>query len=459
MFVIARLFGNRPAARNKENRHECRISEPGRRYRSILINHNLFCRSPDHAGKAHQETIMKKRPNAIAVISILAGFAVLPARAADIIPAKPAPAGEYVRICSAAGEGFFTIPGSETCLKIGGYIAADFIAVKANDDATTGLSFKPRARLEFSTYSETGLGPLTSFVRYTITGADTDGDGDGRADQSADEGSIGRAYISLGGFLAGRNISTFEFYNDLAYNVYGFDPFVRVSQSETDQFRYTATFGAFEAAIALETGGGRNAGIFDADVGDDVSIGDGGFSNAWPDLVGRVRYAGEVVSAQIMGALHENRTIGGLGGERFGFAVGAGIAVNAPIGEGATFTFEGTYAQGATSYTGGFGEAADGYVDTGASTITLTKSYSLSGEYLQTWNDSIKTTLFGGYYNANTPAFAALDYSEWIAGANVIWTVVPGLDVIPQYRFSSGKPEGAATIRAHEFNLSIYRYF
>ena len=45
------------------------------------------------------------------------------ASAADL-PVK-AKAIEYVRICSAYGAGFFFIPGTDTCLKIGGYLRAD----------------------------------------------------------------------------------------------------------------------------------------------------------------------------------------------------------------------------------------------------------------------------------------------------------------------------------------------
>src|SRR5690348_14234778 len=45
------------------------------------------------------------------------------AQAADL-PVK-AKAVEYVKICSAYGAGFFYIPGTDTCLKIGGYVRAD----------------------------------------------------------------------------------------------------------------------------------------------------------------------------------------------------------------------------------------------------------------------------------------------------------------------------------------------
>src|SRR3979411_1949494 len=45
------------------------------------------------------------------------------AQAADL-PVK-AKAVEYVRICSLYGAGFFYIPGTDTCIKLGGYMRID----------------------------------------------------------------------------------------------------------------------------------------------------------------------------------------------------------------------------------------------------------------------------------------------------------------------------------------------
>ncbi len=47
-------------------------------------------------------------------------LAVAGAQAADMpVKAKPV---EYVKICSLYGAGFYYIPGTDTCLKIGGYV-------------------------------------------------------------------------------------------------------------------------------------------------------------------------------------------------------------------------------------------------------------------------------------------------------------------------------------------------
>src|SRR5437762_6209733 len=45
------------------------------------------------------------------------------AQAADL-PVK-AKAGEYVKVCSLYGAGFYYIPGTDTCIKLGGYLRVD----------------------------------------------------------------------------------------------------------------------------------------------------------------------------------------------------------------------------------------------------------------------------------------------------------------------------------------------
>jgi len=56
--------------------------------------------------------------------------AVAGAQAADLpVKAKPV---EYVKICSVYGEGFFYIPGTDTCIKLGGFVRQNFIFGQAS---------------------------------------------------------------------------------------------------------------------------------------------------------------------------------------------------------------------------------------------------------------------------------------------------------------------------------------
>src|SRR5262245_26559580 len=58
-------------------------------------------------------------------------IAVGGAQAADL-PVK-AKAVEYVKICSLYGAGFYYIPGTDTCIKLGGYLRAE-VALNTNSD-------------------------------------------------------------------------------------------------------------------------------------------------------------------------------------------------------------------------------------------------------------------------------------------------------------------------------------
>src|SRR5438309_625761 len=60
------------------------------------------------------------------LLSSAAGLlAVAGAQAADL-PSRKAVAVDYVKVCSAYGAGFFFIPGTDTCLRVGGYVRAEY---------------------------------------------------------------------------------------------------------------------------------------------------------------------------------------------------------------------------------------------------------------------------------------------------------------------------------------------
>src|SRR3989442_5632993 len=75
-----------------------------------------------HFGIATQETLMIKARTLI--LSSAAGLMALSGALAADLPVK-AKAVEYVRICSLYGAGFFYIPGTDTCIKLGGYLRVD----------------------------------------------------------------------------------------------------------------------------------------------------------------------------------------------------------------------------------------------------------------------------------------------------------------------------------------------
>src|SRR4030088_1642892 len=77
---------------------------------------------PEPSHKCNLEVNMKMVKSLI--LGSAAGlFGLRGAQAADL-PVK-AKAVEYVRVCSLYGAGFFYIPGSDTCIKLGGYLRVD----------------------------------------------------------------------------------------------------------------------------------------------------------------------------------------------------------------------------------------------------------------------------------------------------------------------------------------------
>ena len=58
------------------------------------------------------------------ILGSAAGLVAMSGAQAADLPVK-AKAVEYVRICSLYGAGFFYIPGTDTCIKLGGYVRID----------------------------------------------------------------------------------------------------------------------------------------------------------------------------------------------------------------------------------------------------------------------------------------------------------------------------------------------
>jgi Porin subfamily len=58
------------------------------------------------------------------ILGSAAGLIVVGGAQAADLPVK-AKAVEYVRICSLYGAGFWYIPGTDTCMKLGGYLRVD----------------------------------------------------------------------------------------------------------------------------------------------------------------------------------------------------------------------------------------------------------------------------------------------------------------------------------------------
>ncbi|CDX31092.1 Porin omp2b [Mesorhizobium sp. ORS 3359] len=207
--------------------------------------------------------------------SAAALIAVSGARAADAVTvAEPEPA-EYVKICDVYGSGYFYIPGTETCLRIGGYIRYDigvgdvgsFDGAKSFDheDGDEQSTFYKNTRFTLKTWTgqETELGTLKTYTETRFNfgnrngyGAFTTG-GDPIGNAAGNKNvSLNFAWIQLGGLRVGKDESAFDTFIGYAGNVIQ-DTLVPYGDFDTNVVQYYFDAGnGFSAVVSLEEGSG-----------------------------------------------------------------------------------------------------------------------------------------------------------------------------------------------------------
>ena len=405
---------------------------------------------------------------------------VASAQAADL-PVKAAPV-EYVKVCSIYGAGFFYIPGTDTCLKIGGYLRSDHIygaaqpggyylsavgatGSQANRIFTDNYSYRARINLTTDFRTQSDYGTIRAYA--AIIGQQTQGDA-----VSTGVAGILRAFIQFAGFTVGHAVSYFEFMNGADY---GYLPSVWIASTGvngTDIIAYTWQIGnGFSASIDIEDGGnaglanfgaGRQKVLFNTSIGGTIN-GTGVVLAAndaaramQPDMAGNIRVDQAWGSAQIMGALHNASggyyngqpgtiqaavvpgfQVNGHPGEAWGYAVGAGAKFVNFLLPRDMIEGQATFCHGAVSYctsTGLYGEnfiygngntitmgySADG-VFTNGSQIELTNAFTWAIGYQHYWNPQWRTSLIGGQQFQWYDATAQAMLCGQAAGANPVW--------------------------------------
>src|SRR5258708_22561592 len=134
------------------------------------------------------------------------GLIVLSGAEAADLPAK-AKAVEYVKVCSLYGAGFYYIPGTDTCIKIGGFLRADLVVnsnsvYSGNTSGAGGAgnrfsnAFTSRSRTDLSidtrTATEYGLVRTYSTLTFIWTGDTYAGTGTGGTVYSLNPGTTTR---------------------------------------------------------------------------------------------------------------------------------------------------------------------------------------------------------------------------------------------------------------------------
>jgi hypothetical protein len=424
--------------------------------------------------------------------------AIAGAQAADLpVKAKPV---QYVKICSLYGAGFYYIPGTDTCIKLGGFVRAEYNFYAngsfnpnvrnlfAHNRTSNENNIRTRGLITVDARSQTEYGTLRSYLSLAATV--TNGNGGANAGLYAH-----RAFIQLAGFTAGLSVSFFDFFSFSSVSNQ-----TAVIGSETGGggqllFAYTAQLGnGLSASISAEDPSQRRGRIYDFATTSSFN-GGGKFIgfNGWPDVVANLRVDQSWGSAQIMGALHQVAstywtgpvagtvainpgTVEGNGhpGDEVGFAIGGGLKFNLPmLGNGDWVGMQVAYAKGAMGYiqgpaggvganigwfdgsTVGQGIVADAVMDSGVANagvlggLELTEGWEVGAGYEHHWNSMWKTSLYGGYMEFNfngtaerwfTNVFPANtggpDWSFWQVGSRTVWTPVKNLDLSVDVMYS-----------------------
>lgn len=153
------------------------------------------------------------------------------ASAADMVIAPEPVGANHVEVCDAFGAGFFYIPGSQTCLSIGGYIRFEtqFSGIQTGSALNGDWSPYTKANIEFVAKTDTELGTLTSVMTPEFYFYSDGGGDDFKFDEAYID--IGGAVSIRAGFIKGYwnedlwgeldNIDNVSRYNAIRLNYYG----------------------------------------------------------------------------------------------------------------------------------------------------------------------------------------------------------------------------------------------
>ena len=211
------------------------------------------------------------------VLASAAALCAVPGvRAADaVVVVEPEPM-EYVRICDTYGVGFYYIPGTETCLKVSGYMRFDagagafgltnvvdkkepFDFDTFEDNLNDTYDLRARFQLRLDSRAETELGTLRTYAAVNFewdTGTAIPFFEQYGYTESGADWSVEHAYLQLGGFRAGKTDSLFSTFTGYAGGVIN-DDVIGYGPYGTHQISYGwSSDSGFGAAVALEVGHG-----------------------------------------------------------------------------------------------------------------------------------------------------------------------------------------------------------
>lgn len=391
------------------------------------------------------------------------------------------PRDTSVRRCTAEGAGFYYIPGSDTCLRLGGYLWTEtylnsYTDYPARNDrlywvATYGFEMDARTATEYGT--------LRSYIELRMIWRTADPFSGAPSEPFFQPRNM---RVEFGGLTAGLTQSFFDFYGNA--NVLGTDPGTIGDQTQLPLLGYTWSLAnGYTAQLSIEDSAVRDVGVLSAD----ATVPSDSFRPATrlPDFVGTFGQNADWGQFQLSGALHQiaagagSDSVIGTSSHEWGYALQAGVMFNLPqIATGDTLYLQAAYADGAISYLGlidpsGDFTAPDAFVR-GDGSLARARGWSVVGQYLHNWNANWNSAIFGGYGTFDiTDALARATYgassvANINAGANLTWTPVAPLSITLQYDYNLYQAQDwhptadslpVASQQAHQLMLMFARTF
>ena len=204
--------------------------------------------------------------------------------AADNIIAPEPEEMNYVRICETYGKGYFTIPGTQTCMALGGYVRSTTVVGRDPYDNTSyhSPSNSVRFTLNPKTASETELGTLKTVTSLRFEWEN--------GTESKGTGTLRQAVIQLGGLQLGLDFSAFVSFSNYLGDIIS-DDVIAYGGTRTAFISYTyKNTNGFSAILSLEQGNNKDAG-YKTKKDDEASLTNGGTINDYtPHVVAGAKY-------------------------------------------------------------------------------------------------------------------------------------------------------------------------
>ncbi len=187
-----------------------------------------------------------------------AGLVAVTAGQAADLPVKAKPV-EYVKVCSLYGAGFYYMPGTDLCLKIGGWVRAEAgwgyngsltwgpFAGAAFNRSTSNLVFRGRGYITADAREQTAYGTARGYIAVGVNTTDVG------LNTAANQFSANRAFVQFAGITAGISQSFYDYYSVPATSYNGIYAASDTGDPGWLVFGYTAQLGnGLSATLSME---------------------------------------------------------------------------------------------------------------------------------------------------------------------------------------------------------------